>query len=73
MLRSTVYIHRREKLLETDRKSQKRGESEEKHTDAYGSLWKTQDQSIDKLRKRWAKRPGVTDGDGTREYGIGRK
>jgi len=72
MLCSTVYIHRRKKLLETDRRSRKREESVRKHMDAYGSLWKTRDQSIDKLRKQWAKRPGVTDEDGTEGYGIGR-
>jgi len=43
-----------------------------KHMEVYGSLWKTQEQSIGKLGKQWAKRPGVTDGNG-REDGIGRK
>jgi len=41
MLLSTVYIHKQEKLLE--------GEGMRwKQMEAYGSLWKTREQSIDK-------------------------
>jgi len=51
MLLSTVYIHKREKLLE--------GEGMRwKQMEVYGSLWKTREQSIDKYVSDGQSGPG---------------
>ena len=63
----SLYTRTREATSDREKIIKEKGIRRE-HTDTYGSLWKMRDQSIDKLRKRWASQPGVTDGNGTRRW-----
>ena len=64
MLLGTVYIHVQREATRRWGKAIEGHGIRWKHMETYGSLWKTRDQSIDMLCKRWAKRPRVMDRKG---------